>query len=244
MTYPGSGGPPGPGDQSGQNPPWPGAAVPPLPPPPIAAPPPPPPAYGPVPPGAPVLPYGQPPAYLPPVPPYGPAGGQPPRRGGVRAPVVATIAVVALVALGVGLFFSLKSDKKSPKVAAHSSSTAAASGFPSTSTSTSTSTVSESDARTVIVRYLNDVNAQDRADAQTIVCAPLVTTWKSSIDKPGGDFTVSIAKATFEGSTPQSAGLDLAYSLDVKDITSGTTATSKVTFTVVDDNGLKLCGEK
>jgi hypothetical protein len=148
--------------------------------------------------------------------------------------------VVALVALGVGLFFSLKSDKKSPKVAAHSSSTAAASGFPSTSTST----VSESDARTVIVRYLNDVNAQDRADAQTIVCAPLVTTWKSSIDKPGGDFTVSIAKATFEGSTPQSAGLDLAYSLDVKDITSGTTATSKVTFTVVDDNGLKLCGEK
>jgi hypothetical protein len=38
--------------------------------------------------------------------------------------------------------------------------------------------------------------------------------------------------------------LDLKYSLNVKAVSSGATGVSPVTFTIVDEGGLKICGEK
>jgi hypothetical protein len=226
----------------------------------------PPPAYGQQPPPA----YGQAGAYgqQPPVPPgYGtPYGPQPGGTGGSKTPLIAAIVVLLLIAGGVAAFFLLKSDSKpKPKASpSHSvsASTHSSAGFPSTlpsntgfpstlpsdtgfpSTGGSSSAITETDARKVVVQYINDINAQDRTDAQTIICSALVDKWKSSIDSAGGDFTVTVTTATFEGSTPSSQGLDLKYSLDVKAISSGATGVSPVTFTIVDEGGLKICGEK
>ena len=243
MTYPPSGGPNWPGDPAGQNPaqPPPGGQ----------------PGYGQQPPPA----YGQAGAYgqQPPVPPgYGtPYGPQPGGTGGSKTPLIAAIVVLLLIAGGVAAFFLLKSDSKpKPKASpSHSLSASVQSSntdFPSTlpsdtgfpSTGGSSSAITETDARKVVVQYINDINAQDRTDAQTIICSALVDKWKSSIDSAGGDFTVTVTTATFEGSTPSSQGLDLKYSLDVKAISSGATGVSPVTFTIVDEGGLKICGEK
>ena len=271
MTFPGSGGPGWPGDPSGQNPAQPPEHTTPLPTPPpygqptppYGQPPPPygqptpaygqptPPAYGPQP-GA----YGQPGSYGQPPPPPGygtPYGPQPPRPGGSKVPLIAAIVVLLLVAAGVTAFFLLRSDSKpKPKASPSHSVSAGAqssagfpsgSSFPSDATSATPGSITETDARQVVVRYLDDVNAQDRTDAETLICSSVVETWKASIDKAGGDFTVSVTHATFQGSTASTDGLDVKYSLDVKELTSSKTGTSPVTFTIVDEGGLKICGE-
>ena len=98
----------------------------------------------------------------------------------------------------------------------------------------------------MVTQYLQDVNTQDRTDAATLICPELVDTWRNSIDKPSGDFTVKVTKSTFLGSTTVSQGLDLKYSLNVQSIkTPSQTGVSPVTFTVVDRSGdLLICGEK
>ncbi|MDP9117432.1 MAG: hypothetical protein M3O28_09350, partial [Actinomycetota bacterium] len=96
-------------------------------------------------------------------------------------------------------------------------------------------------ARQLIVRYLNDVNTRNRADGQTLICAAKVASWRSSIDQSRGDFTVNIVQATFQGATPRSTGIELKYALQIT--TAGTAANNSVTFTVIDEHGLKICGE-
>jgi hypothetical protein len=96
----------------------------------------------------------------------------------------------------------------------------------------------------VVDQYLDDINQQDRGDAQTLICTPLVTSWREKIDKPGGDFTVTITDKSFETSTPGTGSLNLKYSLSVKDIKTSETATSQVTFKVIQESGLKICGEQ
>ncbi|MDQ2748643.1 MAG: hypothetical protein M3Y44_03790 [Actinomycetota bacterium] len=209
--------------------------------------------------GAPQPPYGQQPGGYgqPPVPPgYGsPYGPQPPRSGGNRTPIIAGIVVVLLIAGGVLVYFLTKGDDKKTPVAQHRStvSTAAQStaGFPSSTTGPSSAPstgssgdISESGAKAVVDQYLKDVNAQDRTDAATLICPELVDTWRSSIDKASGDFTVTVTKSTYQGSTPNSRGLDLKYSLDVKSVKTSQTGVSPVIFTVVERTGdLLICGE-
>jgi len=101
------------------------------------------------------------------------------------------------------------------------------------------------DARVIVERYLDDINDQDRAHAQTLICPELAGTWRTTIDQPGGDFTVTITGRTFERSTLRSEGIDLVYSLDVRSRTTGRTGVSPVTFTVIDRRGdLLICGER
>ncbi len=205
--------------------------------------------------------YGQPPG--PPVTPgYGtPYGPQPPGPGSGRntkLPWIIGIVVAVLVLAGVGTFFLVSGHHKSkheakttptpsPTVSSTSSfptSSAPTESTPPTEGSSSSSDIVESEARLVVDQYLDDINKQDRADAQTLVCTPLVNSWKQKIDQPGGDFTVTITDKVFESSNPGSASLDLKYSLSVKSISSGQTGTSDVTFTVVRESGLKICGEQ
>jgi hypothetical protein len=227
-----------------------------------------PPAYGapqPPPYGAPQPPpYGQQPGFgQPPVPPgYAtPYGPQPPGSGGNRTPIIAGIVVVLLVIAGVLAFVLTRHDKKKPvakpttSVSASATSTAGfpstsgdpSSAFPSSGTSGSSAggSVDESNARDVVSRYLQDVNDQDRTDAATLICPELVDTWRTQIDKPSGDFTVTVTKSTFQESTATSDGLDLKYSLDVKSTTTSQTGVSPVVFTIVDRSGdLLICGER
>jgi hypothetical protein len=115
---------------------------------------------------------------------------------------------------------------------------------PTDTSSGSGGDISESDARQVVEQYLNDINDQDRTDAQTLICPPLVASWKSAIDKPGGDFTVEVTDKTFKNSDSTSDGLEVTYNLHVKAVESGQTGASDATFVVVDQDGLKICGEK
>jgi hypothetical protein len=287
MTYPGSGGPGWPGDPAGERPqPADGGQSPahpspgPHPQPPFQAPAPTvqmpavAPPYGPHPSGyAPPTPayaprpgaYGQPGGYgpQPPVPPgYPPPyGPQPPPPGGNKAPLIAAVVVLLLIAGGVTAFFLLRGDgKPKPKPGPSATVSAPASpGFPSSAsapsgssfpsdtagpTDTTGGSIDESDARQIVQQYLDDINSQDRTDAQTLICTALVSSWRQKIDQSGGDFTVKVTDSTFETSTQQTESLDLKYTLSVKAIDSGQTGTSEVTFKVVEESGLKICGEK
>jgi hypothetical protein len=55
---------------------------------------------------------------------------------------------------------------------------------------------------------------------------------------------VTITDKSFETSTPGTGSLNLKYSLSVKDIKTSETATSQVTFKVIQESGLKICGEQ
>lgn len=115
---------------------------------------------------------------------------------------------------------------------------------------TASSAVALADARALVVRYLDDVNTQNRSDAQSLICTSLADSWRSTIDQPNGDFTVRVTKATFTNYHPTTDGIQLDYTLDVTPATAATagstsdTAESAVTFTVVHDlTGLRICGE-
>jgi hypothetical protein len=101
------------------------------------------------------------------------------------------------------------------------------------------------DARAVVVRYLDDINTQNRADATTLICSALVDDWKAKIDEPGGDFTVAVTRAVFHGATPAPGGDALSYQLDVRPRTGEEVNSSPITFTVTGSAGAyQLCGER
>ncbi|PZS28035.1 MAG: hypothetical protein DLM58_17855 [Pseudonocardiales bacterium] len=182
-----------------------------------------------------------------PISPYPPAPPNPPRR---RGPLIAGITALLLIAVVVITYLITKNNKKNPTDGPTTSISAGPStgDFPTASTGSSSSSsgaLTESGAMAVVTRYLDDVNAQDRTDAETLICPELRTTWRDSIDKTSGDFTVTVTNSTFESSTTVSAGLDLKYSLDVKSTTTSQTGVSPVTFTIVERSGeLLICGEK
>jgi hypothetical protein len=195
---------------------------------------------------------------------YGTPGGRPPGSGDSnRTAVIAAAVVVALLLLGGVLLVLLRSDHKAKSSANPTDSIArsdSASGFPSSTPGDSTpptssdfptdaapggsGSVSEADAKSVVGQYLDDINAQDRNHAATLICPEIVDKWRSSIDQPSGDFTVTITDRTYQGSATNDPGLDVKYLLSVKDRNSAKTGSSTVTFTVVDEGGAKICGEK
>jgi hypothetical protein len=166
--------------------------------------------------------------------------------------VIAALALVAVLGVGVGLLVGLSGDS-TPRPA-RVAGTAAATGTGAVSSSghggqgTSSATggaVSIPDARALVVRYLDDINRLDRTSAQQLICTPLVDGWKATIDQPGGDFTISVDQATFQRATAHPGGLDVTYSLAVTDRSTGGQSTNQVTFTVLPDAAgqLQLCGE-
>ena len=100
------------------------------------------------------------------------------------------------------------------------------------------------DARAVVVRYLDDINTQNRSDAASLICARLVGDWRTKIDQSGGDFTLAVTRAVFRGARAAPAGVALSYDLDVRPRTSNQVNTNSVTFTVIGSPGsYQLCGE-
>ncbi|HEV7191778.1 MAG TPA: hypothetical protein VGN35_01135 [Jatrophihabitantaceae bacterium] len=166
-----------------------------------------------------------------------PQQSPPPPRHGNRAALIAVAVIAVVAAVGIGLVLAFNND------------TTVKGGLPATSKTTSSPTLTASaialaDARALIVQYLDDINAHNRADATTLICANRVSDWQATIDKPGGDFTVTITKATFKDYQATSDGLNLDYALDVKSVDTSQSRTSNVTFTVISDvAGLRICGE-
>ena len=111
-------------------------------------------------------------------------------------------------------------------------------------TSSPTSRVSLTAARALVVKYLDDVNAQNRTAAKSLICDALVNDWQSTIDQPGGDFTVSVTRATFQTSQATATGVELEYTLEVQSVGTNELSVNTVAFTVVDSAGtLQICGE-
>ena len=77
-----------------------------------------------------------------------------------------------------------------------------------------------------------------------MICASKLTKWRTAIHGTGGDFTVTVTKSTFVSSEVTVAGIDIKYSLDVKDRTSSQAGTSAITFSLITEDGSpKICGE-
>jgi hypothetical protein len=109
----------------------------------------------------------------------------------------------------------------------------------STSVPTTTGTVSESDGKSVVERYLADINSQNVTDARSIVCA----SQQANIIAGSGDFSVHVDSSTFDTSSPASTGgLNLTYALTVS--ANGQSKDIKLAFLVIDESGPKLCGER
>ena len=164
---------------------------------------------------------------------------------------------MALAGGGIGLLVGLSGDSTSRPIppAGRGGGVSTAGGTAGSATAASATAASATaagdtpavvQARQVVVRYLDDINQLDRAAAQLLICPPLVDGWKTSIDQPGGDFTLAIDQATFQRATVRGGGLDLAYALEVTDRTTGALNTNEVTFTVLADaaGNLQLCGER
>ena len=109
------------------------------------------------------------------------------------------------------------------------SGSAAASGAP----------VSQEQARSTVVSYVDDVNQKDRVSAGKLICAELYDRWLQNIDAANSDFNYVITNARFIGSDAIANGGRVAhYALTFND-----NSTSNVDFTLVDESGPKICGE-
>jgi hypothetical protein len=273
MSYPG--GPSDPNNPYGQQQPWnPPPQQPPQQPPYGQQPPPygqqPPPPQQPY--GQPQQPaYGQPaygqPQQQPWGAPPGPGGPYVPPGGGSnsnRNLIIAIVAILVLVGGGLGIYFATKggsskssahsgqSSSSAPSSAASSGASSAPSsgdfpsmGMSSVSVPSTGGTVSESDGRAVVERYFNDINAQDTADATTLICQAQLSSWEAHVNDPDGDFSFQIDDTTsFESSAPDSSGgLDVTYSVDATKRSTGEKVHASLEFLVIDESGPKICGE-
>jgi hypothetical protein len=150
--------------------------------------------------------------------------------------VLVVLALVLVVVFAVG-------NAPRPRLVARSTAGGSATFAPS-GVSTATLAIPVEDARAVVVRYLDDINTQNRTDAAGLICAGLVADWRSKIDKPGGDFTLAVTGAVFHGATPAAGGVSLSYELDVRPRASNEVNSSTVTFIVTGSAGAyRLCGE-
>lgn len=199
--------------------------------------------------------------------------GRPPKRNNRTALISSLVMVAALVAAGLVVFFVTQGDDSDDTEAGgtgHPTAATQATGnptgaptpnpsmsadFPSQSAQPSTDStdptgtssadgVSENEAVAVVERYIQDINAQDEQDAATLICSAALDRWRKAIHEEGGDFTVTVTDASYEGSSANpSGGLDVRYTLAVQSRTSSETGTANVTFTVIDEGGPKICGE-
>jgi hypothetical protein len=102
---------------------------------------------------------------------------------------------------------------------------------------------SESQARAVAECYLADINKKDTGHAETLVCSGAKAAWKKTVNEPNGDFTVHVDKAEFSKSAAGSDrhSTEVTYKLDLSK--GGKHQSTSLTFTVIDENGPKICDE-
>lgn len=109
-----------------------------------------------------------------------------------------------------------------------------------TGTGSASAVPTEDAARQVVLAYLNAVNARNRVQAGALICQSLQPTWLQNAGGANSDFNFTVTKAAFDEATPQGGGtFVLHYTLEFNDST-----TNDVDFTVIDENGPKICGEQ
>jgi hypothetical protein len=157
---------------------------------------------------------------------------------GLAVVVIAVVLVVVFAAGG------------APRPHLVTGSSTSAGGLPGASAggsggaSGTTVSIPVADARAVVVRYLDDINTQNRTDAASLICPGQLTAWHQKIDQPGGDFTLAVLRADFHGATATAGGDALSYELDVRPRQSTEVNTNSVVFTVIGSPGAyQLCGE-
>jgi hypothetical protein len=149
---------------------------------------------------------------------------------GMTVVVIAMVLVVVFAAGGARRPHLLARSSASPTVSASVSATGLS--------------IPVDDARAVVVRYLDDINTQNRTDAASLICASQLSAWQQKIDQPGGDFTVAVSRAVFHGATAAADGDALSYELDVRGRQADEVNTNTITFTVIGSPGAyQLCGE-
>jgi hypothetical protein len=97
-------------------------------------------------------------------------------------------------------------------------------------------------AATVIERYFADINRRDVADAQKLICTEQVNGFKQKITAAGGDFTLKISKFVYGGQQagPSVGSINVVYTVTVQ----GNDTPNRVTFSMINQNGPKICGEQ
>jgi hypothetical protein len=155
---------------------------------------------------------------------------------GAAAGIVVLAIVVAVVALTAG--------SGSSKAARPASATAATtlSSASAPSRSVAPTTAGHGATAAVIEQYLGYINSKNVAAAQKLICAEQVTGWKAKIHAPGGDFTLAIKTFAFAGSEPgiSEGSVNITYNVTVR----GASTAHPVTFTMISQNGPKICGEQ
>ena len=113
-----------------------------------------------------------------------------------------------------------------------SSSSSTASASPTT-----TAGVTVEAARAVVIQYIDDVNARDRAGAAALICASNLAQWQQNATSSNGDFSYTVTNLQYLGSQLTASGsIVVAFHLTFSDGTS-----SSPSFTVVSETGPKIC---
>ena len=206
------------------------------------------PQYGP--PQYPPAQYGQPPygGYNPPpgAPQYPPPGGS-----GNRTLILVAAAVVVLLVIAVGTAIALNRNDSSTSSANGSpsfptSSTPFGGGSTAPSSGSSTGAAvdgpTEAQAKAVALRYIADINAQNKADALTLICDEAKDDYQASLDRSDSDFAYTWSDISYAG-VSNDDDETTTVSFDVTVAKNGATKDVTVTFGVVDEGGAKLCSE-
>ena len=102
----------------------------------------------------------------------------------------------------------------------------------------------ESDSKTVALRYIADVNSQNKADALTLICDEAKSSYQKSLQDSDNDFTYKWANAQYVGvSNNDDETTTVTFKVSVSKLSGGTARPVTVAFGVVDEDGAKLCSE-
>jgi hypothetical protein len=116
-------------------------------------------------------------------------------------------------------------------------------GGPSSSGGGGSGAPSNSDSEAVVQRYISDINKQNKDDAETLICSQFRQEWKDSLNTAGNDFEFKITDATVSGVTGGDLPNSTKVTYDLKVVYRGSNKDATVPFTIIDENGAKICGE-
>lgn len=99
-------------------------------------------------------------------------------------------------------------------------------------------------AKSVAERYFKDIKDQDPDHAKTLLCTAQKASFEDNLDSPTSDFDFTFTDVTFKKSSTKGSTITVVYDVQgylTEDDSS--TVDVELTFTMIDENGPKLCGE-
>ncbi len=179
--------------------------------------------------------------------------------------IAAVVIVVALVGGGLGYALTRHSSKSSALPTPHSSVSSSSDFGGGAPLATDTNTLptdtpsglstdassgaavdgpNESDSKAVALRYIADVNSQNKADALTLICDEAKSSYQQSLQDADNDFTYKWANAQYVGvSNEDDETTTVTFDVSVTKLTGGSAHSVTVAFGVIDEDGAKLCSE-